>query len=400
MSAPASVTIVGGGILGLAVAERLTRTGARVALLEKEPGWAAHQTGHNSGVIHAGPYYAPGSLKARMCTAGNRSMLAFARAHGVDSAVTGKLIVATEPAELPRLRALADRAAANGVPSRLVSAAEAREYEPRVNAVGALRVETTGIIDYPGVCRALATLAAERGARLLTGARVHAIDGADGGVRVVHDRGEEQSDVLINCAGLQADRVAELAGVRPEVRIVPFRGEYYELTAERRDLVRGLIYPVPDPDLPFLGVHLTRMIDGTVHAGPNAVLALAREGYDWRTIDLRDAADALTYPGFLRMAGRNMRTGAAEILRSFSRRRFASSLARLVPEIGPDDIVRAGSGVRAQALRRDGSLADDFVIQLAPGQVHVLNAPSPAATSALEIAAHIERVLDSQRAAR
>jgi L-2-hydroxyglutarate oxidase len=389
---PAStVTIVGGGILGLAVAERLTRRGLGVTLLEKEHTWAAHQTGHNSGVIHAGPYYAPGSLKARMCAAGNRSMVEFAQAHGIAHRVTGKLIVATDQAEVPRLAVLAERAAANGVPSRLISGEEAREYEPHVQAVQALRVETTGIIDYPAVTRKLAELAAFHGGEMLTDARVEAIVPTASGTRVVHSRGEVESDLLINCGGLQADRIARMAGIEPEVRIVPFRGEYYELVPERRDLVNGLIYPVPDPELPFLGVHLTRMIDGTVHAGPNAVLALAREGYDWRTISIRDAADAIGYPGFLRMASHNIGTGASEVLRSLSQRLFARSLARLVPELRTADIVRAGSGVRAQAVRRSGALADDFVIQTAPGQVHVLNAPSPAATSALEIAAYISR---------
>ncbi|MFF1879660.1 L-2-hydroxyglutarate oxidase [Leifsonia sp. NPDC058230] len=387
-----SVVIIGGGILGLAVAERLSRVGHVVTLLEKEQTWAAHQTGHNSGVIHAGPYYAPGSLKARMCAAGNRSMVEFAQEHGIAHSVPGKLIVAVDDEEIPRLMILAERAVANGVPSRLIGADEAREYEPHVSAVRALRVESTGIIDYPAVTRKLAELATIHGADLLTGAKVERILADHEGVRVLHSRGEVRADLLINCAGLHADRIAALAGVEPEVRIVPFRGEYYELKAERRDLVNGLIYPVPDPELPFLGVHLTRMIDGTVHAGPNAVLALAREGYDWGTVNLRDTIDALGYPGFLRMARNNLGTGAAEVVRSLSQRVFARSLARLVPELGTADIVRAGAGVRAQAIRRDGSLADDFVIQSAPRQVHVLNAPSPAATSALEIAASIATV--------
>jgi L-2-hydroxyglutarate oxidase len=387
-----SVVIIGGGILGLAVAERLSRVGHVVTLLEKEESWAAHQTGHNSGVIHAGPYYAPGSLKARMCAAGNRSMVAFAQEHGIAHRVTGKLIVAVDDSEVPRLMTLAERAAANGVPSRLIGGDEAREYEPHVRAVQALRVESTGIVDYPAVTRKLAELAAIHGADLQTGAKVERIVVDHEGVRVVHSRGEVRAALLINCAGLHADRIAAMAGVEPEVRIVPFRGEYYELKADRRDLVKGLIYPVPDPALPFLGVHLTRMIDGTVHAGPNAVLALAREGYDWGTVNLRDAIDAIGYPGFLRMARSNIRTGAAEVVRSLSQRLFARSLARLVPEVGSADIVRAGAGVRAQAIRRDGSLADDFVIQSAPRQVHVLNAPSPAATSALEIAASIATV--------
>ncbi|UAJ78966.1 L-2-hydroxyglutarate oxidase [Leifsonia sp. ZF2019] len=389
-----SATIVGGGILGLAVAERLAREGRTVTLLEKEDRWAAHQTGHNSGVIHAGPYYAPGSLKAEMCRAGNASMAAFAAEHGIPHEIGGKLIVATAEKELPGLDRLAERARANGVPSRLVGPEEAREFEPEVAAVRALRVETTGIVDYAAVSRRLAELAGEHGAELLTGARVRRVAVTGAGVEVEHDRGTSRSDVLINCAGLQADRVARLAGIEPEVRIMPFRGEYYELKEERRPLVRGLIYPVPDPDLPFLGVHLTRGVDGGVHAGPNAVLALAREGYRWSDIRLGDAWDAATYPGFLRLARRNLGTGAAEVARSFSRTLFARSLARLVPALQRDDIVRAGSGVRAQAMRRDGSLADDFVIQPAARQLHVLNAPSPAATSSLEIAAHIVAAAD------
>lgn len=385
----ASATVIGGGILGLAVAERLSRGGTSVTLLEKEDSWSMHQTGHNSGVIHAGPYYAPGSLKALLCTAGNLSMVAFAERHGIPHEVCGKLIVAVSPEEVPRLEVLQHRALANGVPARIVSTEEARDFEPHVSALRALRVETTGIIDYTAVSRKLAGLAARSGAELITGARVQHIETTTGGVRVHHGRGQVTSDVLINCAGLQADRIAALAGVVPSVRIVPFRGEYYELVPDKRGLVRGLVYPVPDPTLPFLGVHLTRLMDGSVHAGPNAVLALAREGYDWKTIDLRDAVDSIGYPGFLRMAGSNVGTGAREIARSLSPRLFARSLARLVPEIGKNDIVRAGAGVRAQAVRRNGSLADDFVIQRAPNQVHVLNAPSPAATSALEIARRI-----------
>lgn len=384
-----SVTIIGGGILGLAVAERASRRGMTVTLLEKENTWAAHQTGHNSGVIHAGPYYAPGSLKARLCAAGNRSMVDFAREHGIDHAVGGKLIVAVGAAEEARLDVLHDRARANGVPVRLLSPEQAREIEPHLNLSRALRVESTGIIDYAQVSRRLAELASARGAELILNARVESIAVSGGGVTVDYGTGRSRSDLLINCAGLHADRVAAMAGVVPQVRIVPFRGEYYELVPGRRALVNGLIYPVPDPALPFLGVHLTRMIDGTVHAGPNAVLALAREGYDWKSVNLRDSFESLSYPGFLRMASRNLGTGAREVARSFSRRLFARSLARLVPEIGPTDIVRAGSGVRAQAVHVNGTLADDFVIQRAHLQVHVLNAPSPAATSSLEIARHI-----------
>ncbi|MBK4348314.1 L-2-hydroxyglutarate oxidase [Lacisediminihabitans changchengi] len=386
-----SATVIGGGIVGLAVAEKLARIGIDTTVLEKEDRWAAHQTGHNSGVIHAGPYYKPGSLKATMCAAGNRSMVAFAQEHGISHDVCGKLIVAATADELPRLEVLHERALANGADARVITADEAREYEPNVATVGALRVENTGIIDYSAVSAMLARLAQEHGARLELGTRARRIAGENGSVTVEHDRGTVTSDILINCAGLQSDTVARLAGVEPEVRIVPFRGEYYELVPERRGLVQGLIYPVPDPDLPFLGVHLTRMIDGSVHAGPNAVLALKREGYRWRDVDAAEAIASIAYPGFLRLASGNVVTGGKEIIRSLSKRVFAASLARLVPAITGADIVRAGAGVRAQAIRRDGSLADDFIIQRTDNQIHVLNAPSPAATSSLEIADYIVR---------
>ncbi|HET7723412.1 MAG TPA: L-2-hydroxyglutarate oxidase [Propionibacteriaceae bacterium] len=381
-----SATVVGGGIVGLAVALRLSQSGVAVTVVEKESAWAAHQTGHNSGVIHAGPYYRPGSLKATMCTAGNASMVAFAQEYGIPHEVCGKLIVATDPSQLPGLRTLYERGQANGTPCELISAERAREIEPHVHAVGALHVHSTGIIDYSEVTRTYARLAAENGADLVLGSAVRAIHNTPTGVTVEHDRGRVTSDVLINCAGLQSDRVARLAGLEPEVRIVPFRGEYYELAPERRFLVNKLIYPVPDPDLPFLGVHFTRMIDGSVHAGPNAVFAFAREGYRWRDIVPRDVWDAVTYPGFLKMASHNVVNGAHELVRSASRSLFAASLAKLVPDVTKADIVPSGSGVRAQAIRPNGSLADDFIIQYAPRQVHVLNAPSPAATASLEIA--------------
>ncbi|TFD69369.1 L-2-hydroxyglutarate oxidase [Cryobacterium ruanii] len=388
MSAP-RIIIIGGGIIGLAVAELLSRRRADVTVIEKEERWAAHQTGHNSGVIHAGPYYKPGSLKATMCTAGNKSMLAFAREHEIAFEACGKLIVAVNEKESPRLQALYDRALANGAPARLISAAEAREFEPNVAAIAALRIESTGIIDYGAVTRKLAELANRNGAELILGSEVVGIRVSDRNVTVDCDNGSHSGDVLINCAGLQSDRIATMAGLRPLARIVPFRGEYYELAASKRNLVRGLIYPVPDPKLPFLGVHLTRMIDGSVHAGPNAVLALAREGYSWNEFNARDTVSTLAYPGFLKLASRNVLTGGKEIARSLSKTLFASSLARLVPNISAQDIVRAGAGVRAQAILPDGTLADDFIIQKAARQVHVLNAPSPAATSALEIARHI-----------
>src|SRR5215472_13420421 len=390
----ARVIVIGGGIAGLTVAWELAiGRGHEVTVVEKEAGWAAHQTGRNSGVIHAGLYYKPGSLKARMCVAGNESMTSFAKERGIPVDRCGKLVVAVGESELPQLRMLLGRAEANGVPARLITPDEAREYEPEAACVAALRVESTGIVDYRGVCQALVDDLAGRGAQLRLGAEVTGITGSRGpaGPEVVVRAGgaELRADALVNCAGLYSDRVARMAGLRPQARIVPFRGEYYELRPERSGLVRGLIYPVPDPQFPFLGVHLTRMIDGSVHAGPNAVLALRREGYRWRDISLRDLAETLSYSGFRRLARRHYRAGAAEMARSFSRARFAASLARLVPALTEADIVRSGAGVRAQALTPSGELVDDFLVQAAPRQVHVLNAPSPAATAAFEIARRV-----------
>jgi L-2-hydroxyglutarate oxidase len=389
--------VVGGGILGLATAHRIMhdRPDATVTVLEKEDRWAAHQTGHNSGVIHAGVYYPPGSLKAQFCGAGRQSMVAFCRTHDIPVEICGKLVVASSAEEVPRLEALHERSRANGLNVRLLTPEEAREYEPHLSCVAAMHVPETGIVDYGAVCGTLVRLLTETGADLRLGTRVTGID-ADtlvGGSVVRTDQGAFHADVVVNCAGLHADRIARLAGVDAPAQIVPFRGEYYELRPERRDLVRGLIYPVPDPRFPFLGVHLTRMIDGSVHAGPNAVLAMSREGYSWGAIRPRDVIEEATYPGLWRLGRRHYRYGAQEVLRSLSKALFVRSLARLVPEITADDVVPAGAGVRAQAVRSDGSLVDDFLVQRGDGQVHVLNAPSPAATSALEIARHVSGLL-------
>ncbi|WP_101436542.1 L-2-hydroxyglutarate oxidase [Amycolatopsis echigonensis] len=386
-----NVVVIGGGIVGLSVAWELSQRGQDVTVLEKEARWAAHQTGHNSNVVHAGLYYKPGSFKARMSVGGNRSIVDFARQYGVPVEVCGKLVVATREEEIPALDTLAERAEANGVPAKRITPAEAREYEPEVSCVGALRVESTGIIDFPAVCAALVRLLDEADADLRLNTPALGIRPArGGGVEVATGSEVLRADALVNCAGLHADRVAELAGLTPSARIVPFRGEYYELKPERRHLVRGLIYPVPDPTLPFLGVHLTRMLDGSVHAGPNAVLALRREGYRWADVSVKDLADVARFPGSWKLARKYAYpTGLEEVLRSFSKKRFAASLAQLVPAVTEDDIVRHGSGVRAQALRPDGSLVDDFLIESTKDQVHVLNAPSPAATSALEIAKYI-----------
>jgi L-2-hydroxyglutarate oxidase len=383
------VMVVGGGIIGLAVARALRAGGHDVTVCEKEPGWAAHQTGRNSGVIHSGLYYKPGGLKARLCVAGSASMAAYAGERGLPVEIGGKLVVAVDSGELPALAVLERRGMANGVPVCRLDAVAAWEYEPEVRCVAALRVASTGIVDYAAVARALAAELAADGTELRPGVEVLGVHADGTGVRLQTSAGELRGDGLVNCAGLHSDRIARLAGLAPPARIVPFRGEYFELTSAAAARVRGLIYPVPDLAFPFLGVHLTRGIDGRVHAGPNAVLALSREGYRWWDVSARDLGEILGYSGFWRLARRHARAGVVELARSVSRRAFAAALSRLVPGITAADLVRAPAGVRAQAVGRDGTLLDDFIVQVGPRQVHVLNTPSPAATSALEIARHV-----------
>ncbi|WP_137816870.1 L-2-hydroxyglutarate oxidase [Gandjariella thermophila] len=389
----ADIVIVGGGIVGTATAYALARTrpDLRVVLAEKESGLARHQTGHNSGVIHSGVYYRPGSLKARFATEGARRMAEFCAEHGLPHEPTGKVIVATESAELPRLHALHERGLANGIPVRLIDVGELREREPHVAGLRALFVPTAGICDFGAITETYAKLAADAGTEIWTSAEVTAITRL-GDVAVVSTRrGDVEARCVVTCAGLHGDRVAALAGAPPASRVVPFRGEYYQLAAGREHLVCGLVYPVPDPRFPFLGVHLTRMIAGGVHAGPNAVLAPRREGYSWWPVDPVDVAGLLRYPGFWLLARRHWRQGAVEVWRSLSRRAFALSVARLVPEITVADLEPAPPGVRAQALLPDGGLADDFLIEESPLAVHVLNAPSPAATASLPIGEEIAR---------
>jgi L-2-hydroxyglutarate oxidase len=391
------VVVVGGGIVGLATARALARRGDEVTVLEKEAALATHQTGRNSGVIHSGLYYAPGSLKATMAVRGAASMTAFARDRRIPVETTGKLVVATTPDEVPGLHRLAERATANGVPARLVTAVEARSFEPYVSCVEALRVETTGIVDYVAVSRAFADDVVAGGGLVRVDTGFGGVDTRPRGVLRVRTSGSTdgvEADAMVVCAGLQADVVARACGIVPEARIVPFRGEYFELVPHREHLVHGLIYPVPDPRFPFLGVHLTRMVHGGVHAGPNAVLALRREGYTWRDVDLGELRDSLSWPGLWRLGAKHAASGTREVVRSLSRSAFARSVARLVPGIEARDLVPAPAGVRAQALRRDGSLVDDFLVQTAPRQVHVLNAPSPAATASLEIAEHLVGQVD------
>jgi L-2-hydroxyglutarate oxidase len=382
--------VIGGGIVGLSTAYAITRAapGTRVTVLEKEAGPARHQTGRNSGVIHSGIYYRPGSLKARYAVRGAAEMVKFCAEYGIAHAVTGKLIVATERAELPRLHTLVQRGRENGIPVRELGPTQIAEYEPEVRGLAAIHVGTTGVCDFVGVARQLARAS---GAEIRYGARVVRVDRRpERGVAVLTAAGDVvRGRVLVNCAGLYCDEVARLAGDEPGMRIVPFRGEYYELA--RPEMVRGLVYPVPDPAFPFLGVHLTRGIDSGVHVGPNAVPALAREGYGWGTVRLREVARTVAWPGTWRMAGRHWRYGVGEFHRSVSKRAFATEVRRLLPTVTEHDLVRAGAGVRAQAVLRDGTLVDDFLIREGPRAVHVLNAPSPAATASLPIGREVAR---------
>jgi (S)-2-hydroxyglutarate dehydrogenase len=385
--------VVGGGILGAAVAKRLLelRPGVEVTILEKEPDLAQHQTGHNSGVVHAGLYYTPGSLKARLCRRGVNLLRAYCESRGLAYDRCGKVLVALDQVEEGRLAEIMRRAVANEVPGvRMLDSAELQRIEPHVRGVAGMHSPETAIADFAAVTRALAQDVVDAGGAVrtsyeVTGLRQH---GAQTVVSAAH--GEEDAyDFVVLCAGLHSDRVAALAGDDPDPRIVPFRGEYYLLRPERRELVRGLIYPVPDPRYPFLGVHLTRRVDGEVMVGPNAVLALAREGYGWNRMSLRDLRDALAWPGFRSFARQHWRTGAAEMFGSLSRRAFVASARRYVPELTTADVVRGPRGVRAQALGLDGALLDDFRITRRGSVLAVRNAPSPAATSSLAIAEYV-----------
>ncbi len=382
------VVVVGGGIVGLATAHGLIQRGvARLLVLEAEDRVAAHQTGHNSGVIHSGLYYPPRSLKAVTCATGREALYRFCAAHGIPHQRCGKLVVATSPAELPRLHELERRGRVNGLQGlRLLAANEIRVHEPEAAGVAALWVAETGVTDFAQVARALAGVLSAAGAEVRTGAPFRRLRRRHGDLHLEVGAGPPVvARHLINCAGLESDRVARRCGLRPSVRIVPFRGEYFQLAAGRRGLVRGLIYPVPDERLPFLGVHLTRRVDGSVEAGPNAVLSWRRGGYGRWRFRPRDAAATLLYPGFWRFARRHWRTGWFELSRGGSREAFARDLQRLVPALRAEDLEAGGSGVRAQAVDGAGRLVDDFAIQEGPGMTHVLNTPSPAATAALTI---------------
>ncbi|TAM55754.1 MAG: L-2-hydroxyglutarate oxidase [Acidobacteria bacterium] len=381
------VAVVGGGIVGVATAMALVaRARVSLAVVEKEPRLAAHQTGNNSGVIHSGLYYRPGSLKARNCATGREALLRFCAEHGIPAERCGKVVVATRAEQLPVLEELRRRGEANGLTGlRRLRPEEIREIEPHAAGVAGLFVPQTGIVDYVRVTEAYAEEVRRGGGELMLAAPVHKVARDGRGMVLETTRGEVRCRFLVNCAGLQSDRVARLAGVDPGVLIVPFRGEYYELTPSRHSLVRNLIYPVPDPEFPFLGVHFTRMIAGGVEAGPNAVLALKREGYSRWSFSPRDALATFAYPGFWRMARGYWRIGLGECRRSFDKRAFVRALEALVPEITTRDLAPGGAGVRAQALDRSGRLLDDFRIVEGERQVHVLNAPSPAATASISI---------------
>lgn len=394
------LAVIGGGIVGLSTAMAVSKRfpQARIVVLEKESRWAYHQTGNNSGVIHSGIYYKPGSFKAKFCRDGSRSMVEFCQTHNIPYEVCGKLIVATENEQLPRLENLYNRGLENQLKVTKLTCEQVKEIEPHVSCIAGLKVFTTGIADYKQVCQKYAELVQAMGGELRLNTKVEKIRSLGNDVQVLEtNQGAFETRFIINCAGLYSDRLAKLADVEPQAKIVPFRGEYYELTPEKRYLVNTLIYPVPNPDFPFLGVHFTKMIDGSVHAGPNAVLSFKREGYKKTDFNLRDFTEVMTYPGFWKLAAKHADEGVQEIIRSFSKAAFLHSLQKLIPEVQMQDIIPTHAGVRAQALKSDGTLVEDFSIVQGKNSIHVCNAPSPAATSSLEIGKEIAAAIPEQQ---
>ncbi|MEL6910256.1 MAG: L-2-hydroxyglutarate oxidase [Cyanobacteria bacterium J06598_4] len=384
-------TIIGGGIVGLSTAMALSQKfpGAKIALLEKEADWASHQTGHNSGIIHSGIYYKPGSYKAKLCYQGNRSMVDFCQQHGIPYRLCGKVIVATEPHELPLLDNLYERGLANQLKISKLTPEQVKEIEPHVSCLAGIRVESTGIVDYKQVCLKYAELARSQDVELHHNTRVLDLLETAIGYVIKTNRADYQTEFLINCAGLYSDRLTELAQVKPPAKIVPFRGEYYELTPEKRYLVNGAVYPVPNPNFPFLGVHFHPGVDGSVHAGPNAVLGFKREAYNKFDFDLKEFMETMTYPGFWKLAAKYPKDGLQEMIRSYSKAIFVRSLQRLIPAVEAKDIRPTPAGVRAQAVKIDGSMVDDFLFIKRDRALHVCNAPSPAATASIEIGKEI-----------
>ncbi len=386
--------------MGLASAYRILERfpKARLILIEKEAALACHQTGHNSGVIHSGLYYRPGSFKARLCVSGAKQLIAFCRQHELPHDLCGKLVVAVQPDELARLQMLYERGLANGVEGlRIVEQAAIKDFEPHARGLKALHVPTTGLVDFGAVSRCLASQVAKKGGQIMLSTRLLHIQENSGGWILETTRGAVQTDMLIGCAGLYSDRLSAKAGSKRDVQIIPFRGEYYDVVASKSYLVRSMVYPVPDPSLPFLGVHFTKTLGGGLHAGPNAVLAFKREGYRKRDVYLPDMLEYLAFPGFWRMSYRFWRAGLAESYRSFSKNAFVKALKRLVPEVEAGDLIPGGSGVRAQAVDRAGNLLDDFDLVEQKQAIHVRNAPSPAATSSLAIGSHIVDLLSSRK---
>ncbi|MSP14549.1 MAG: L-2-hydroxyglutarate oxidase [Chloroflexi bacterium] len=392
------VIIVGGGIVGLATAYNLLQRypGTALVLLEKETDLAVHQTGHNSGVLHSGIYYKPGSLKAIACRAGKQAMEGFCQQEGIPYEHCGKVIVALDADDNTRLNALHERGLANGIQCELIDRGRLQEIEPHAAGIRAIHIPETGIVDYRMVCSHLAARIMEWGAKIYTGAKVTGWREGTDEVIVNSSAGDFVGRYVVNCAGLYSDKVAAMGAGAAPAKIIPFRGEYFELKPETQYLCKGLIYPVPDPKFPFLGVHFTRLISGGVECGPNAVLAFAREGYRKRDINLPELAESLTYPGFLKLASTYWRTGAGEMWRSISKAAFVKALQRLMPEIRSEDLESVPAGVRAQAVTPDGKMLDDFAFKETPRMVHVINAPSPAATASLSIGKSIVEKL-SQR---
>lgn len=387
----ADVAIVGGGIVGLAVGYLfgVRFPDKKVVIIEKESQVGQHQTGHNSGVLHTGIYYKPGSYKAKNCSRGKRLMEQFCQDNGIPFERCGKIIVATQESELKALHMIHERGLANGVRCSLASEGELKELEPHVRGIKGLRVPDAGIIDYVVVAQKLAGKIVSQGGAVLTSTALTGAVAATDGTVLHTTAGDIAARLVINCAGLQSDRVARLLGAAPKVKIIPFRGEYYKLKGQAKTLCRNLIYPVPNPEFPFLGVHFTRMVSGEVECGPNAVLAFAREGYSKTTVDLRDLSETLVYPGFLKFISKHLGMGLAEMWRSLYKGAFVRSLQQLIPEVRSQDLEPGGAGVRAQAISDDGRFVDDFVIEESRGVVNVLNAPSPAATSSLSLAEYI-----------
>ncbi|MCC5913733.1 MAG: L-2-hydroxyglutarate oxidase [Balneolaceae bacterium] len=387
-------TIAGAGIVGLSTAWKLAlaKPKARIQVLEKEPGVAVHQTGRNSGVIHSGIYYKPGSYRAKNCVDGRHQLVEFCKRFEVAHDICGKVIVATDENEVHRLEGIYQRGLENKIEGiEMIGPERLKEIEPHVKGVAAIHVPCAGIVDFAGVCRVIADQLTEMGHSIQFNKEIKAVNVRNGALNIETTMDSHQTGFFINCTGLHSDRVARMCGLKPPVQIVPFRGEYYELTPQSENLVNGLIYPVPNPEFPFLGVHFTRMVLGGVECGPNAVFAFKREGYSKTSFDLGDTIETFDFPGFWKLAGRHWRMGVDEIYRSFSKKGFLKSLQKLIPSVGIDDLRESPAGVRAMALKPDGEIMDDFCFQVADRQLHVLNAPSPAATAGLAIGDEVVR---------